>query len=158
MCAADQFQEYFERYGKVTEAQIMQDHTSGRSRGFGYAICLRLSSTAQHTTCLQTYQGDHMGCICAWYPFIPKIRGTVKQSVVTSNGFCICNLESQIQSTGVIGMHISSCWFPQQVIAYVIRQHSVNGVHWALACPFFSFPDPSALAACCRPVILCYGL
>ncbi|KAK9838604.1 hypothetical protein WJX84_007643 [Apatococcus fuscideae] len=32
----DQFQEYFERYGKVSEAQIMQDHTSGRSRGFGF--------------------------------------------------------------------------------------------------------------------------
>lgn len=32
---ADDFKEYFERYGEVAEVQIMQDHMSGRSRGFG---------------------------------------------------------------------------------------------------------------------------
>jgi hypothetical protein len=32
---ADQFRQYFERFGKVIEAQIMVDHTSNRSRGFG---------------------------------------------------------------------------------------------------------------------------
>lgn len=32
---AEQFKLYFERYGKVVEAQIMVDHTSNRSRGFG---------------------------------------------------------------------------------------------------------------------------
>eukprot|EP00878_Enallax_costatus_P017996 GHUV01018922.1.p1 GENE.GHUV01018922.1~~GHUV01018922.1.p1 ORF type:complete len:230 (+),score=48.72 GHUV01018922.1:339-1028(+) len=30
------FKQHFERFGKVTEAQIMVDHTSGRSRGFGF--------------------------------------------------------------------------------------------------------------------------
>ena len=35
--AAEGFREYFGQYGAVTEAQIMQDHTSGRSRGFGSA-------------------------------------------------------------------------------------------------------------------------
>ena len=34
-CAADDFREYFGQFGDITEAQIMQDHTSGRSRGFG---------------------------------------------------------------------------------------------------------------------------
>lgn len=29
------FRQYFEQFGKVVEAQIMVDHTSGRSRGFG---------------------------------------------------------------------------------------------------------------------------
>ncbi|KAK9862706.1 hypothetical protein WJX84_008352 [Apatococcus fuscideae] len=43
----DQFQEYFERYGKVTEAQIMQDHTSGRSRGFGFITFEDESSVEQ---------------------------------------------------------------------------------------------------------------
>ena len=33
--AADDFREYFGQFGDITEAQIMQDHTSGRSRGFG---------------------------------------------------------------------------------------------------------------------------
>lgn len=33
--AADAFKQHFERFGKVVEAQIMVDHTSGRSRGFG---------------------------------------------------------------------------------------------------------------------------
>jgi hypothetical protein len=33
--AADIFKQHFERFGKVVEAQIMVDHTSGRSRGFG---------------------------------------------------------------------------------------------------------------------------
>jgi len=32
----DQFKEYFEKYGVVLEAQIMVDHTSMRSRGFGF--------------------------------------------------------------------------------------------------------------------------
>lgn len=32
----DLFKVYFEQYGKVLEAQIMVDHTSGRSRGFGW--------------------------------------------------------------------------------------------------------------------------
>jgi hypothetical protein len=34
-CIAVQFKEYFEKYGVVLEAQIMVDHTSMRSRGFG---------------------------------------------------------------------------------------------------------------------------
>ena len=34
-CCADQFRAYFSQYGEVVEAQIMQDHMSGRSRGFG---------------------------------------------------------------------------------------------------------------------------
>jgi hypothetical protein len=33
--AAENFKQHFERFGKVVEAQIMVDHTSGRSRGFG---------------------------------------------------------------------------------------------------------------------------
>jgi heterogeneous nuclear ribonucleoprotein A1/A3 len=32
----EQFAEYFRQFGNVAEAQIMQDHTSGRSRGFGF--------------------------------------------------------------------------------------------------------------------------
>lgn len=32
---AEQFKAYFERFGEVAEAQIMLDHMSGRSRGFG---------------------------------------------------------------------------------------------------------------------------
>ncbi|EIE21707.1 RNA-binding domain-containing protein, partial [Coccomyxa subellipsoidea C-169] len=32
----DNFKEYFGQFGDITEAQIMQDHTSGRSRGFGF--------------------------------------------------------------------------------------------------------------------------
>jgi len=32
---AEIFRQHFERFGKVVEAQIMVDHTSGRSRGFG---------------------------------------------------------------------------------------------------------------------------
>eukprot|EP00877_Chromochloris_zofingiensis_P001906 jgi/Chrzof1/11716/Cz06g06190.t1 len=32
----DHFRSYFEHYGKVEEAQIMVDHQSGRSRGFGF--------------------------------------------------------------------------------------------------------------------------
>ena len=30
-----EFREYFRQFGPVTDAQIMVDHTSGRSRGFG---------------------------------------------------------------------------------------------------------------------------
>eukprot|EP00250_Pteridium_aquilinum_P011981 c20432_g2_i2 orf=647-1504(-) len=32
----DEFQEYFSKFGKITERQIMQDRSSGRSRGFGF--------------------------------------------------------------------------------------------------------------------------
>lgn len=35
LCCAESFRQHFERFGKVVEAQIMVDHTSGRSRGFG---------------------------------------------------------------------------------------------------------------------------
>lgn len=35
VAAAENFKQHFERFGKVIEAQIMVDHTSGRSRGFG---------------------------------------------------------------------------------------------------------------------------
>ena len=35
MLAADQFKSHFEQFGPVTEAQIMIDHESQRSRGFG---------------------------------------------------------------------------------------------------------------------------
>jgi hypothetical protein len=31
----EEFKRYFSQYGEVVEAQIMQDHMSGRSRGFG---------------------------------------------------------------------------------------------------------------------------
>ncbi len=34
-CDADDFRTHFEQYGKVLEVQIMVDHISGRSRGFG---------------------------------------------------------------------------------------------------------------------------
>lgn len=32
----DEFQEYFSKFGKITERQIMHDRVSGRSRGFGF--------------------------------------------------------------------------------------------------------------------------
>lgn len=32
----EQFREHFEQFGKIGESQIMQDHNSGRSRGFGF--------------------------------------------------------------------------------------------------------------------------
>ena len=32
---AEDFQEYFAKFGSVSEAQIMVDHQTGRSRGFG---------------------------------------------------------------------------------------------------------------------------
>eukprot|EP01018_Ginkgo_biloba_P023347 Gb_29426 [translate_table: standard] len=32
----DEFKNYFAKYGKVVEHQIMQDHGTGRSRGFGF--------------------------------------------------------------------------------------------------------------------------
>ena len=38
MFAAD-FKAYFQQFGRVAEVQILQDYTSGRSRGFGRAIC-----------------------------------------------------------------------------------------------------------------------
>lgn len=33
---ADELREYFSTYGKVVEHQIMLDHKTGRSRGFGF--------------------------------------------------------------------------------------------------------------------------
>ena len=33
---ADELREYFSAYGKVVEHQIMLDHKTGRSRGFGF--------------------------------------------------------------------------------------------------------------------------
>lgn len=32
----DEFKSYFTRFGHVVEHQIMQDHSTGRSRGFGF--------------------------------------------------------------------------------------------------------------------------
>ncbi|KAI3436074.1 hypothetical protein D9Q98_002132 [Chlorella vulgaris] len=40
----DQFREYFSQFGDVMEAQIMQDHMSGRSRGFGFVTFAEDSS------------------------------------------------------------------------------------------------------------------
>ena len=34
---ADMLKEYFEQFGAVDEVQVMFDHTTGRSRGFGCA-------------------------------------------------------------------------------------------------------------------------
>ena len=34
--SAEEFKAYFNSFGPVTEHQIMQDHTTGRSRGFGF--------------------------------------------------------------------------------------------------------------------------
>lgn len=41
------FREYFEKFGPVLEAQIMIDHHSGRSRGFGFVTFERDSSVEQ---------------------------------------------------------------------------------------------------------------
>ncbi|KAI8474754.1 MAG: hypothetical protein J3K34DRAFT_382980 [Monoraphidium minutum] len=43
----DQFKAYFEKYGKVIEAQIMVDHNSNRSRGFGF-ITFEEEASVQH--------------------------------------------------------------------------------------------------------------
>ncbi|KAL3147898.1 hypothetical protein ABBQ32_002613 [Trebouxia sp. C0010 RCD-2024] len=43
----EDFREYFERFGPVLEAQIMIDHHSGRSRGFGFVTFERESSVEQ---------------------------------------------------------------------------------------------------------------
>jgi hypothetical protein len=32
----DELQEYFSKFGKISERQIMQDRETGRSRGFGF--------------------------------------------------------------------------------------------------------------------------
>ena len=34
--ATDELQEYFSKFGKISERQIMQDRETGRSRGFGF--------------------------------------------------------------------------------------------------------------------------
>jgi len=41
-----EFEEYFSKFGKVAEVQIMQDHMSGRSRGFGF-VTFEEDSSAQ---------------------------------------------------------------------------------------------------------------
>lgn len=33
---SDELREYFSLYGSIVEQQIMQDHKTGRSRGFGF--------------------------------------------------------------------------------------------------------------------------
>jgi len=33
---ADEFRDFFTRYGEVKDHQIMNDHSSNRSRGFGF--------------------------------------------------------------------------------------------------------------------------
>lgn len=33
---ADEFRDFFSQFGEVKEHQIMRDHSSGRSRGFGF--------------------------------------------------------------------------------------------------------------------------
>lgn len=43
----EDFREYFEKFGPVLEAQIMIDHHSGRSRGFGFVTFERDSSVEQ---------------------------------------------------------------------------------------------------------------
>merc|ERR1712157_133174 len=32
----DDFRKYFEQFGEISESQILQDHYTGRSRGFGF--------------------------------------------------------------------------------------------------------------------------
>ena len=36
MVVAEEFKSYFAGFGSVVEHQIMQDHSTGRSRGFGF--------------------------------------------------------------------------------------------------------------------------
>ena len=36
LCNAEEFKSFFEKFGKIAECQIMQDHSTGRSRGFGF--------------------------------------------------------------------------------------------------------------------------
>ena len=33
---SDEFKKFFAKFGEIEEHQIMRDHTSGRSRGFGF--------------------------------------------------------------------------------------------------------------------------
>lgn len=35
-CQADEFRDFFMQYGEVKEHQIMRDHSTSRSRGFGF--------------------------------------------------------------------------------------------------------------------------
>ncbi|CAN8063697.1 unnamed protein product [Agarophyton chilense] len=35
-CGGDEFRNYFSRYGEVVDAQVMIDHNTGNSRGFGF--------------------------------------------------------------------------------------------------------------------------
>lgn len=35
-CQADEFREFFMQFGEVKEHQIMRDHSTSRSRGFGF--------------------------------------------------------------------------------------------------------------------------
>lgn len=38
MWIADEFKSFFSKYGKVVEHEIIRDHTTKRSRGFGFIV------------------------------------------------------------------------------------------------------------------------
>lgn len=38
MWIADEFKNFFSNYGKVVEHEIIRDHTTKRSRGFGFIV------------------------------------------------------------------------------------------------------------------------
>jgi len=38
LCIADEFKNFFSKYGKVVEHEIIRDHTTKRSRGFGFIV------------------------------------------------------------------------------------------------------------------------
>lgn len=78
------FKEYFESYGKVAEAQIMMDQTSGRSRGFG---CVQQECCAALHCCQIIASGLLAPLRCAGVGCLPWPETAARRAQQTQRRF-----------------------------------------------------------------------
>ena len=87
---ADEFSDFFSQFGEVKEHQIMRDHSTGRTRGFGFVTF----ETEQAVDNLLDkgnkleFAGAQVSCLLKERPY--HVISCVESKILECISYCIC--------------------------------------------------------------------